>query len=64
MSRWVLVCRICDEEFTQTVVTETKLENHYLPPRPRFPESGLTSRCPHCGFESVYQQRDLQYRKD
>lgn len=64
MSRWVLVCRVCDEEFTQAVVKETSLENLHLPLRPRFPKGGLMAKCPHCEVESVYQQQDLQYRKE
>lgn len=64
MSRWVLVCRVCEKEFTQVVTEETTLENHYLPPRPRFPIGGLMTQCPHCGVESVYHQQNLHYRKD
>ena len=66
MTRWVLICPSCNEEFTHSEkVIDTdnlKLGDSYKVPKPVFPMSGLEIECPNCGKVSVFQRQQLEYR--
>jgi DNA-directed RNA polymerase subunit RPC12/RpoP len=62
MGRWALICKQCSEEFTHSQVKET-LANFFIPEPPKFPPEGLERECPKCHAKSIYQQRELRYRK-
>lgn len=65
MSRWVLDCPSCHEEFTHAEIKRERLEDYFLPePKPQFPDGGLSIDCPHCHMKSLYEGRQLRFRHD
>jgi hypothetical protein len=65
MSRWVLLCPSCHQEFTHSQIKRETLEDYFLGEiKPQFPESGLSISCPNCHTTSVYQRFQLRYRSE
>jgi endogenous inhibitor of DNA gyrase (YacG/DUF329 family) len=62
MSRWVLNCPDCHEDFTHTEIAKTKLEDYFFDRKPEFPVDGLSMECPNCHKTSLFQRHELTYR--
>jgi hypothetical protein len=63
MARWVLRCPNCSQTFVYAEIEDT-LANYFSPAKPKFPESGQTLTCTHCGRESLFQRTELSYQKE
>jgi len=62
MASWALTCKQCSKVFTHSQVSDT-LADLFIPEKPKFPSEGLERECLTCHAKSIYQQRDLIYRK-
>jgi hypothetical protein len=68
MSRWVLDCIECHEDFTHTEIStfdETLPLDPYLLwscAKPEFPSGGLVLVCPKCKKVATYQRYELVFQ--
>ena len=67
MSRWVLSCAECNEDFTHAEKAEIQslISDPFTGrlPKPDFPDEGLELECPHCKKRSLYKKSQLVLRQ-
>ncbi len=71
MSRWVLTCPKCNQDFTHSTIPVGQTPPgdlfawlDFLGDKPDFPNGGLSLKCSNCKKASLYRRHQLLYRSD
>jgi hypothetical protein len=65
MSRWILGCSDCKQDFIHSEIDiDAPIRNPFtgLDHKPDFPAGGLSLQCPRCQKASVYHRHQLVYQ--